>query len=109
VPLQNLALAGVDPHDAGVASAFANASMHVGGSIAVAVFTAFYASSLEDALAEGVGQMPALASAYGDVFVVAGWVMVLGAVTSFLLIRVPRAAAQPPAGADAEADVVVAH
>ena len=26
-----------------------------------------------------------------------------------VLIRVPRAAAQPPAGADAEADVVVAH
>lgn len=114
VPLQNLSLAGVDPHDAGVASAFANASMHVGGSIAVAVFTAFYTASLEDALAEGAGQMPALASAYGDVFVVAAGVMVLGAVTSFLLIRGPRASAQPPVEVDgsttpSDEPVVAAH
>ena len=102
VPLQNLALAGVDPHDAGVASAFANASMHVGGSIAVAVLTALYTSSLTDALASGTPRMPALAGAYGDVLSAAGWVMVLGAVTSFALIRGPRTPLPTPT------DVVVA-
>ena len=104
VPMQNLALAGVDPHDAGVASAVANASMHVGGSIAVAVFTALYTSSLADSLAEGTARMPALAGAYGDVLFVAAWVMVLGALTSFALIRGPRVVAAPPAEV-----VVAAH
>ncbi|WP_127479813.1 MFS transporter [Nocardioides pantholopis] len=99
VPLQNLALAGVDPHDAGVASALANASMHVGGSIAVAVFTALYSSSVTDALTQGTDRMPALAGGYGDVLFAAAWVMVLGAVTSFGLIRGPRAGATPPAEA----------
>ncbi|WP_101525812.1 MFS transporter [Nocardioides houyundeii] len=86
VPVQNLALAGVDPHDAGVASALANASLHVGGSIAVAVFTAIYTSSMTDSLAQGVDQLPALAGAYGDTLFAAAWVMVLGAVAAFLLI-----------------------
>ncbi|WP_110240280.1 MFS transporter [Nocardioides gilvus] len=106
VPLQNLALSGVDPHDAGVASAFANASMHVGGSVAVAVFTALYTSSLADSLARGQGQLPAMAESYGDVFIVAACVMVLGALTSFVLFRGPRASVMPPADADA---VVAAH
>ncbi|QCX29307.1 MFS transporter [Nocardioides jishulii] len=101
VPLQNLALSGVDPHDAGVASAFANASMHVGGSVAVAVFTALYTSSVADALAEGTGQMPAFANAYGDVFVVAAGVMVLGALTSYVLFRGPRATVVPVGGTEA--------
>lgn len=105
VPLQNLALAGVDPHDAGVASALANASLHVGGSIAVAVFTAIYTSSMADSLAKGVEQMPALAGAYGDTLFAAAWVMVLGACTSLFLIRThpetPNPAGQPVAVAAA--------
>ncbi|WP_166138747.1 MFS transporter [Nocardioides ochotonae] len=104
VPLQNLALSGVDPHDAGVASALANASMHVGGSIAVAVFTALYTSSVTDAVASGTARMPALAGAYGDVLFAAAWVMVLGALTSFALIRGPKAELTPPTDA-----VVAAH
>ncbi|MCR6032765.1 MFS transporter [Nocardioides sp. zg-579] len=103
VPLQNLALAGVDPHDAGVASALANASMHVGGSIAVAVFTALYTSSLTESLTQGAGKLPALAGAHGDVFFAAAWVMTLGAVTSFALIRGPKTGMLPPV------DAVAAH
>ncbi|WP_182525230.1 MFS transporter [Nocardioides dongkuii] len=87
VPVQNLALAGVDPHDAGVASALANASVHVGGSIAVAVFTAIYTSSMTDSLARGTDEMSALAGAYGDTLLAAACVMVLGSATSFLMIR----------------------
>lgn len=91
VPLQNLALAGVDPHDVGVASALANASLHVGGSIAVAVFTAIYTSSMADALSQGTAELPALAGAYGDTLFAAAWVMVLGAITSFVLVRGDKA------------------
>ncbi|MCD9153541.1 MFS transporter [Aeromicrobium duanguangcaii] len=87
VPVQNLALSGVDAHDAGVASAMANASMHVGGSIAVAVFTALYSSAMADALAQGTERLPALAGAYGDVLFAAAWAMILGAATSFVLFR----------------------
>ncbi len=86
VPMQNLALAGVEPHDAGVASALANSSLHIGGSIAIAVFTALYTSSMEDSLASGAAPLVALADGYGTTFVAAGVVMLIGAALAGLLI-----------------------
>lgn len=86
VPLQNLALAGVEPHDAGVASAVANSAMNIGGSIAVAVFTALALSSTEDALAGGADPMSALVDGYSTVFVAGAGIMLLGAVICFAMI-----------------------
>ncbi len=45
VPLQNVALAGIEPRDAGVASAAVTATQQIGGSIGTAVFTALYAAA----------------------------------------------------------------
>ncbi len=45
VPMQNLALLGVPNHDAGAASALANATLQVGGALGTALFTTVYASA----------------------------------------------------------------
>lgn len=86
VPLQNLALAGVEPHDAGVASAVANSAMNIGGSIAVAVFTALSLSRTNDALAGGADLMTAMVDGYSAIFVAAAGAMFVGAVLCFAMI-----------------------
>jgi hypothetical protein len=45
VPLGNVALAGVDPHDAGAASAAVSATQQVGGSLGVALMTSIAVSA----------------------------------------------------------------
>ncbi|HEX3814987.1 MAG TPA: MFS transporter [Mycobacteriales bacterium] len=46
VPLSNLALAGVDDNDAGVASAVLNSTQQIGGSLGTALLNTFYASAV---------------------------------------------------------------
>jgi EmrB/QacA subfamily drug resistance transporter len=46
VPLSNLALTGVNPDDAGVASAVLNSTQQVGGSLGTALLNTFYASAV---------------------------------------------------------------
>jgi EmrB/QacA subfamily drug resistance transporter len=46
VPLSSLSLTGVDPNDAGVASAVLNSSQQVGGSLGTALLNTFYASAV---------------------------------------------------------------
>ncbi|MFF2050212.1 MFS transporter [Leifsonia sp. NPDC058194] len=102
VPLQNLALSGVEPHDAGAASATANSAMQIGGSIGLSVFTALYAAALTTDGAKPVD----LTAGYSVVFLAAAVGMVLAAAIAVALIRGPRsraatttAHAQAPMGA----------
>jgi len=82
VPMQNLALVGVEPHDAGVASAATNAAMQIGGSIGLAVFTAVYVS------ASAGGTAPeALVDGYSAAFVATAVALVLAAVIAVVCIR----------------------
>ena len=46
VPLSSLALHGVDPHDAGVASAMLNTTQQVGGALGTALLNTLYASAV---------------------------------------------------------------
>jgi uncharacterized membrane protein len=97
VPLQNLALTGVAPHDAGVASATANATMQIGGSIGLSVFTALAASATASAAA-GAGEGPAaLTSGYAVVFLASAVAMVLAAVIAAVFIRGSREQLMPSA------------
>lgn len=86
IPLQNLALTGVAPHDAGVASAVANSAMQIGGSIGLSVFTAVYAASLG-----GHSQMEVtpwqLTDAYGWVFIVGSILMIVAAAIAAVMVR----------------------
>jgi EmrB/QacA subfamily drug resistance transporter len=87
VPLQNVALAGVAPHDAGAASATVNAAMQVGGSIGLSVFTTIYAGALP---ATGAPDPADLVDGYSAVFVAAAVTMALGAVLALALVRGPK-------------------
>ncbi len=87
VPLQNLALSGVAPHDAGAASATANSAMQIGGSIGLSVFTAVYSAAVGGS---GTGALPDpvhLTSAYGATFVAAAVGMVVASVLAITLVR----------------------
>lgn len=86
IPLQNLALSGVAPHDAGVASAVANSAMQIGGSIGLSVFTAVYAASV-GGRAQGEVSPHQLTDAYGWIFLVAAILMVAASVIATAMVR----------------------
>jgi hypothetical protein len=87
VPLQNLALTGVEPHDAGVASATVSATFNIGGSIGLAVITVLYAEAVENSLDAGNSQLVAYTDGYSMTFLVSAIAMVLAAVLAAVLIR----------------------
>jgi hypothetical protein len=84
VPMQNLALAGVAPHEAGAASATSNAMMQIGGSIGLAVYTNLYASAVAGSDLQGLGT---LVDGYQAAFVGAGIAALVAAPISFFMIR----------------------
>ncbi|WP_104103721.1 MFS transporter [Arthrobacter sp. 08Y14] len=91
VPLQNVALAGIDEHDAGVASAAVSATQQIGGSIGTALFTAIYTAAMTAYLSSnevlpGV-QAGALVSGYSAAFMWAGAAILLAAPIGFFMIR----------------------
>lgn len=87
VPLQNLALTGVTPHDAGAASAAVNAATQIGGSIGLSVFTAIYASAAEDSAASGNIPFAAFTDGYSAVFFASAITMVAASLIAFFMIR----------------------
>jgi EmrB/QacA subfamily drug resistance transporter len=90
VPMQNLALAGIDARDAGVAGAALTATQQVGGSIGIAVFTALYASAVESSTAGATNPLAGLVDGYSVVFLAASVGLIAASVISFFLIRVPQ-------------------
>ena len=87
VPMQNLALFGVDKDDAGVASALVNASQQIGGSLGIALFSTLAAGATA---AAGGSQMAALSAGYSSVFLWAAGVAILIAPLALLLITITR-------------------
>ncbi|MFE4228579.1 MFS transporter [Arthrobacter sp. NPDC056886] len=85
VPMQNLALFGVDKDDSGVASALVNASQQIGGSLGIALFSTIAAA----ATAGGVSPA-ALSSGYAAVFLWAAGVAILIVPVALLLITIDR-------------------
>jgi len=91
VTLQNLALTGVAPHDAGAASATVNAATQIGGSIGISVFTALYASAVDGSLADGSDQFTAFTDGYSVVFIGAAIAMVVASLIAIFMIRGKKA------------------
>jgi EmrB/QacA subfamily drug resistance transporter len=85
VTMQNLALVGVAPHDAGAASATSNASMQIGGSIGLSIFTTLYASAVRGG--SGPSALTSLVDGYHVVFVAAAIAMVVASLLAVFLIR----------------------
>lgn len=102
VPLQNLALSGVAPHDAGAASATANSAMQIGGSIGLSIFTALYAATTGPT--EGLIGKPlleAFTNGYSAAFLAAAVGMVLASIIAATLIRGSKSELLPQGDAPA--------
>ncbi|SDR82639.1 MFS transporter [Microterricola viridarii] len=88
VPVQNLALIGVAPEDAGAASAMANSASQIGGSIGLAVFTALYSTAASaQAELDPTAPLAAFTAGYSVVFASAAVAMLAGAVIAAVFIR----------------------
>ena len=88
VTLQNLALVGVEPRDAGAASATSNASLQIGGSVGLSIFTTLYANAVQATPVEGAAdQLTALVNGYSAAFVGAAIAMLAASVLSAFLVR----------------------
>ena len=95
VPLQTIALLGVDPHDAGAASALVNAAQQIGGSLGTALFstialTATAAFVPADPSA-GTAPLDALMAGYAHAFAWAAVLIVLITPISLVLVRATKA------------------
>jgi EmrB/QacA subfamily drug resistance transporter len=84
VPLQNLCLLGVRTRDAGVASAAANATYQLGGSIGLALLTAVYVSVAGPRVAAGSS---AAVTGYSAVFLGASALYALASLIAFILVK----------------------
>lgn len=98
VPMSSTALIGVDPKDAGVASALVNASQQVGGSLGTAFLNTVAASAAASYVAAHAHTVAALAAApvhgYTTGFTVSAALLLLAAIAAGTLIRAPRGEAQ---------------
>lgn len=81
LPLQNVALRGVSAQDAGVAGALSTASMQIGGSVGLAVWTTVAAGATGTAMT-----LDALVDGYSAVFVGSAGLMVLGGIIALLAL-----------------------
>lgn len=107
-PSISAATAGIDPHDAGVASAVVNTFQQIGGSVATAVLSAVAASAATGYLdgrnaADPMVQALAGLESYTTAFWWAAGIFVLGAVVAGLLL--PRGVIE----VDPDAPPVLAH
>jgi hypothetical protein len=98
---------GVDPRDAGIASAMVNVGQQVGGSIGTAMLSSIFASAVS-AFAAGKAATPATQQAaavhgYRVAFWVSAGIFALGAVTVRTLVR-PITVRSPQAEAAGAAD-----
>lgn len=105
VPLQNLALTGVEPHDAGAASAAVNAALQIGGSIGISVFTAIYAQATADSASSGNPQFRAFTDGYSSVFIAAAVAMVAASAIAAIFIRGKKTELLPQQGQQAAVHV----
>ena len=101
VPMSSTALIGVDASDAGVASAFVNATQQVGGSLGTALLNTVAAAAATTYLAAHAHATLALQKAavhgYTTAFTVSAILLAAAAVVSAALIRAPRDQLQPEA------------
>ncbi|WPF82489.1 MFS transporter [Sanguibacter sp. 4.1] len=81
LPLQNVALRGVSPQDAGVAGALSTASMQIGGSVGLAVWTTVAAGATGSAMT-----IDAMVDGYGAVFLGSALLMLVGGIVALLAL-----------------------
>lgn len=108
IPLQNVALTGVAPHDAGVASAVTNSAMQIGGSIGLSVFTAVYAV-IVGGHAQGQVGLGTLTGGYSGVFIGAAVGMVVASAIAITMVRGRKEDLLPQGAVESESSPVLVH
>ena len=93
------AVAGVEPHEAGLASGLINTSQQVGGALGLAILASIANSRTDALMAEAGGAASALPNAltegFQTAFLVGAGFAVLGAILAATLISSRRAASTP--------------
>lgn len=102
VPMSSTALLGVDPHDAGVASAALNMSQQVGSSLGTALLNTIYATAVAGYLVAH-GTAPAVQAAgqvhgYTVGFWVSTGVLAAAALMTLLVVKARRGELEAPVG-----------
>ncbi|MEW1760997.1 MFS transporter [Streptomyces cyaneofuscatus] len=105
IPVQNVALVGVDHHDAGAASALVNSAMQIGGCVGLSVFTTVYLGAVERSAAGGEGRVAALTEGHSAVFLATAVTLVVAAVIAATMLRGPRIATAPDQLAEVPAHI----
>ncbi len=94
VPMNSTALIGIDPRDAGVASALVNTTQQVGGSLGIALLNTVAATAATGYLAGHLGSADAIRSAavhgYTTAFTVSAVLLAFAAAVAAILIRATR-------------------
>ena len=109
VPMTMSATAGVDPHEAGLASGLLNTSRQVGGAVGLAAMATAAASATRSHAVGRVVTGAALTTGYDRAFAIAAGVVIAGAALALLLPALGRPApAEAPAPAADEAETLVA-
>lgn len=98
IPASSTALVGVDPQDAGVASALLNTTQQIGGSLGTALLNTLYASAVTSYLADNVRspgdaarlQGDALISGYHVAFFWGGMMLLAGLVVTIVFINAKK-------------------
>jgi EmrB/QacA subfamily drug resistance transporter len=86
VPMTVAAVAGVEPHEAGLASGLINTSQQVGGALGLAILATVANSRTADVVAGGASQAVALTEGFQRAFMVGAIFAVVGALLASVLI-----------------------
>ena len=98
-PLMGLAMSGVQPQDAGLASGLVNTTAQVGGALGLAVLATVTATRTAHLRAAGHSEAAALTGGYHLGFVISGVLVLIGAVVAAVVLETPAAPTEPPVSA----------
>jgi EmrB/QacA subfamily drug resistance transporter len=106
--LMTLAMSGVSPNEAGLASGLANTTAQVGGALGLAVVATLATTHTSHLLAHGVSQHAALTSGYRLGFIVGAALVIVAIGVALALLAPERSAEKAPADGTRRADAAPA-